>query len=246
MTETPTARARRPTVRRLETPHGTTAPVCEQSIPHCATMALPNVPTGHATAELPTAVFSPSRGRTRQLESTTRGQKRTRPWSRSRRTQQRANKRSRTLSEHYLAREDYIANLRCDRDTEYNIRSTTQRVFGFVPDTDESLWQNTANIFGQMSPHHFCSRPANMSFHNLCESNKLPPGTANLLGLGLKYCLEAPKPQVQHSDLQRSLARFERSVRIQHAILSQDTTAEDEEPVKYIPGLCVPSKWQPQ
>ena len=29
-------------------------------------------------------------------------------------------------------------------------------------------------------------------------------------------------------------------------MLSQDATAEDEEPVKCMPGLCAPSKWQPQ
>ena len=80
-----------------------------------------------------------------------------------------------------------------------------------------------------------------MAFHNLCQNATLPPGIANLLGLGLKYCLEAPLPRSQLTGLQQSLTRFERTVRIRHLIPARCTISD----LDYIWGLYIPSKWQP-
>ena len=76
----------------------------------------------------------------------------------------------------------------------------------------------TESKFLALTPQSYFIRPNNMAFHNLCQNATLPPGIANLLGLGLKYCLEAPLPRSQLTGLQQSLTRFERTVRIRHLI----------------------------
>ena len=51
------------------------------------------------------------------------------------------------------------------------------------------LWQNIESALGEFTLHHYISRPANMACHNYLVHHPLPPGTADLLGLGLNYCI---------------------------------------------------------
>ena len=89
-----------------------------------------------------------------------------------------------------------------------------------------------------------------MAFHNLCLTTQTPPGTEFLLGLGLKYCIESPRP---FQRLDTSIRRIQRSVRLHFAFKSfdedseseEDENAEAESRVKYIPSLYLPSNWQP-
>jgi hypothetical protein len=87
-----------------------------------------------------------------------------------------------------------------------------------------------------------------MTFHNLCAPNvTLPPATANLLGNGLKYCIETPRP---HQQLDRSIQRFQRSIRLHFQFNgnSSDTESTDGDDLyntKYIPSLYIPSTWDP-
>jgi hypothetical protein len=45
------------------------------------------------------------------------------------------------------------------------------------------------------------SLPSNLTYHNLCSTIQPPPGTKELLGLNLKYCLASaiPKPNLKAS-----------------------------------------------
>jgi hypothetical protein len=86
-----------------------------------------------------------------------------------------------------------------------------------------------------------------MAFHNLCLNAQTPPGTEFLLGLGLKYCIEAPRP---YQRLASSIRRIQRSVRLHFAFKDKDSDTDDkyeeaESRVKYIPSLYRPSDWQP-
>jgi hypothetical protein len=79
-----------------------------------------------------------------------------------------------------------------------------------------------------------------MAFHNLCSTATVPKGTASLLGLGLQYCIETPRP---FQDLASSNMRFARSVRLLD-FHNQKTSAGEEE-VEFIPKLYIPSGWTP-
>jgi hypothetical protein len=94
-----------------------------------------------------------------------------------------------------------------------------------------------------MTPHEYYTRPGNMSFHNLCTTAKTPPGTAALLGLGLKYCIKPPCP---YQDIDRSMRRFRRDIRL-HCRFNLDSTTDEDDTtdVDYIPGLYIASKWMP-
>jgi len=60
--------------------------------------------------------------------------------------------------------------------------------FGFIADPNSSLQKNF-NIAIQKAPSHLFLQPKNLTFHNLCKVNTLPPGSRELLGLNLKFCL---------------------------------------------------------
>jgi hypothetical protein len=88
-----------------------------------------------------------------------------------------------------------------------------------------------------------------MAFHSLCLTAKTPrAGTEFLLGLGLKYCIESPRP---YQRLASSIRRIQRSVRLHYVFKDQDDDSdtdnnytEAESRVKYIPSLYCPSDWQ--
>jgi hypothetical protein len=88
-----------------------------------------------------------------------------------------------------------------------------------------------------------------MAFHNLCLTANTPSGTEFLLGLGLKYCIESPRP---YQCLASLIRRIQRPVRLHYVFKDQDDhSGTDDEymkaasRVKYIPSLYRPSNWQP-
>jgi hypothetical protein len=82
-------------------------------------------------------------------------------------------------------------------DSAYNLKTTANRVYGFLPNPDKNFWENRIRLLEEMKPFHYFTRPNNMSFHNLCIDAKTPPGIASLLGMGLKYCIESARPNQQ-------------------------------------------------
>ena len=53
-----------------------------------------------------------------------------------------------------------------------------------------------------------------MSYHNLCTTQQPPPGIGNLLGLGLKFCIQEKQPSKQK--LEEGIQRFKRDIRLKH------------------------------
>jgi len=78
-----------------------------------------------------------------------------------------------------------------------------------------------------------------MAYHNLCESLVPPPGTAELLGLGLKYCIERPSAA---ADVKETVSRITRDVRLHEWLRSQDFA---EDTGNYIPNLYLRSSFEP-
>jgi hypothetical protein len=88
-----------------------------------------------------------------------------------------------------------------------------------------------------------------MAFHNLYTAAQTPPGTEFLLGLGLKYCIESPRPFLR---VEKSIQRIQHSVRLHFAFKDQDKDSESEDEnveaetrVQYILSLYLSSGWQP-
>ena len=63
-----------------------------------------------------------------------------------------------------------------------------------------------------------------MAFRNLCLNVKTPTGTEFLLGLGLKYCIESPRPPYQR--LVSWIRRIQRSVRLHYVFKDQDNDSD--------------------
>jgi hypothetical protein len=78
----------------------------------------------------------------------------------------------------------------------------------------------------------------NLAFHNL-ENINLPAGTNELLGLGLKFCVQRPTPKPEFKD---TYSRLTRSVRIRQHTLDM---IENETKGDYIPSLYINSSWTP-
>jgi hypothetical protein len=125
-------------------------------------------------------------------------------------------------------------------DQELSIQQTAHRLFGFIPNTSRTVYEGCIRILGETSPHHLL-QPTNTAFHNLCLSTTLPKGIAQLLGLGLKFCIEPPRPQGQKRTLiETSLPRFQKSIRLHFMFKNHP-----EVPDTYIPRLYIPSPWEP-
>jgi hypothetical protein len=103
-----------------------------------------------------------------------------------------------------------------------------------------------------MTPYHYYSRPNNMAYHNLCSNASPPPGIASLLGLGLKFCIESPRPNQR---IGNSIRRFQRTVRLHFHFSNEEkenkeannspTQSTEDDTVTYIPSLYIPSTWDP-
>ncbi len=82
------------------------------------------------------------------------------------------------------------------------------------------------------------NQKTNSGFHNLCTSIPPPPGTAELLWHGLKFCLQPalPKPK-----LDSTITRLTQDIRRQ----AYWTTHEGDLDDSYNPKLYIKSQWEP-
>lgn len=67
-------------------------------------------------------------------------------------------------------------------------------------------------------------QPKNLAFRNFDET-KLPTGTKELLGLGLKFCIEKPKPDLE---LRNTFQQLTRSIRIRYHVRHLEKQSELE------------------
>jgi hypothetical protein len=144
--------------------------------------------------------------------------------------------RALTVLSSYLDRElaNEVSNIH--KNTNYSLRQTSLRIHGFVADPEATFWDNRNRILGEMNTYKYFSKPTKISFHDLCQYSKPPQGIQNLLGLGLKYCLETPRPW---QDLRKSMYQFQHSVRLHFFFKNKAETDSDAESVSSDPDRNV-------
>jgi hypothetical protein len=91
--------------------------------------------------------------------------------------------------------------------------------FGFIADPNTTLQKNF-DVAIQKAPSHLFLQPKNLAFHNLCKVNNLPPGSKELLGLNLKFCLAS---KTIPDDINKTMIQLARSIRTWHFLLQHVT-----------------------
>jgi len=82
-------------------------------------------------------------------------------------------------------------------------------------------------------------QPTNLSFHNLCTSNTIPPYTRQLLGLNLKFCLA---PKILQNNVKKTVIQMARSIKT-HYYLKENASHNES---NYIKQIYVKNKnWNP-
>jgi mRNA-degrading endonuclease RelE of RelBE toxin-antitoxin system len=81
--------------------------------------------------------------------------------------------------------------------------------YGFCANSAHSIQKNF-NVNIQKAPSELYAQPKNLAFHNLCDYNKLPTGTKQLLGLNLKFCIATSKIQ---NNINKTMLRIARAIR---------------------------------
>jgi hypothetical protein len=109
-------------------------------------------------------------------------------------------------------------NLSIFKHTQSSLRVTEKRCltnFGFIADPNTTLRKNFDTVI-QKAPSHLFLQPKNLTFHNLCKVNNLPPGSKELLGLNLKFCLASKNIP---DDINKTMIQLARSIRTRHFLL---------------------------
>ena len=86
--------------------------------------------------------------------------------------------------------------------------------YGFTINTKQTIKENVTRIILNMTPKQYFNKITKTSYHNLCTTIQPPQGAGNLLGLGLKFCIQTKKPSEEK--LINGINRFKRDVRLAH------------------------------
>jgi len=110
--------------------------------------------------------------------------------------------------------------------------------YGFCANHSQTLQHNFNNAI-RHPPSPFFQQPSNLAFHNLCTDSLLPPGTKQLLGLDLKYCLASSQLS---QNINTTALKLAYSVRTKHYLLTNSVSQDSE----YIKQLYKKNKhWDP-
>jgi hypothetical protein len=137
----------------------------------------------------------------------------------SRRIAQRRAKRSRRQTE--------TQNKKLQEQYKYYLNKRCTRQFGFCANPSKTKQNNFNYALKTQCIPIPSGQPTNFTYHNLCPNYKLPPGTRELLGLNLKFCLSSKSPHNKVSKTMLSMAR------IQH-YLQQCNILPDSEYIKQL------------
>ena len=90
-----------------------------------------------------------------------------------------------------------------------------QREYGFVANPNVSIFTNAILHYNKMTIYDYMSKIANLKFHNLFdEGTYLPQGIGNVLGKGLKFCVQ-PR-EISKEQVTEERERFKRDVRLKY------------------------------
>ena len=103
---------------------------------------------------------------------------------------------------------------------DFNHEKRIREDYGFKVELDKNKWENAMNIFKNMPWDEYKNRPRKMAYHNLCIRTSPPPAAGQLLGLGLKFCIQSRDPS--ETDLELGIKRFERDVRLAYEFAGSD------------------------
>ena len=72
----------------------------------------------------------------------------------------------------------------------------------------------------------------------------MPPGIKSLLGLGLNYCIQTPKPS---NELDKTIEQFKTDVRRVSFFMHNppEENEKDADKITYIPELYIKGTWEP-
>ena len=111
----------------------------------------------------------------------------------------------------------------------YHTRLSIERVYGFKINLNTSAHKNVVAILDKEPSNILKCKNRNLQFHNLCPpSQQLPVGIKSLLGNGLKFCIEQPRP---YQDVCTALIQFKRSLQVcDHLVREKKEDPNDTEP----------------
>jgi hypothetical protein len=83
-------------------------------------------------------------------------------------------------------------------------------------------------------------QPSNLAYHNLCTHSKIPPGTRELLGLNLKYCLASSQ---LNNEINPTIQKMAYAIRTQYNLQTIDKPNNSD----YIKQIYIKNKsWNPE
>jgi hypothetical protein len=101
--------------------------------------------------------------------------------------------------------------------TDY-IKQECNKIYGFHANPLEPKWKNKISALTSMDTSLLGGKqPDNLIFHNL-DGTSLPAGANELLGLGLKFCVQRPNPKTEIRD---TISKLTRSIRSKQHTLNQ-------------------------
>ena len=122
----------------------------------------------------------------------------------------------------------------------YQHEKQIQTNYGFKVDIKLTKTQNVKQILGDMTPKQYHNKLTKTAYHNLCKNQQPIQGIGQLLGLGLKFCIQTKKPS--ETKLLQGIERFKRDVRLKHYFADSENNPE----YKKYKKLHIKSNWQPK
>jgi hypothetical protein len=114
--------------------------------------------------------------------------------------------------------------------------------FGFIGDPAEKQWWNIKQAIRSLELRLLLIDPRNKAYRNLCENLRPTSGTRQLLGLGLKFCLERKQLNQQ---LQDTITKITHDIRLRFEI-QQNSEYFTENSGEYSPRLYIKSNFAPK
>jgi hypothetical protein len=113
------------------------------------------------------------------------------------------------------------------------IQEECDKRYGFHADPKQPVWQNKLKALTTMYTIIITGiHPSNLTFHNL-ECSTLPPGSKDLLGLGLKFCIQQLVPQ---PEVQSTMTRLARSIHIRQHTMTLPQNKDNDKYSTYHPS----------
>ena len=123
------------------------------------------------------------------------------------------------------------------------IKRSIYSTFGFVANPLNPDWMNGINCLGRMPLPTYFNKLGQNNYHNLCTSIRPPINCGDLLGLGLKFCVQ--NRRIDRKALETGVERFQWDVWLKFYFLGGDLPTTTNHLDKQKRKLYIKSKWPP-